>query len=402
MRKPCATAMRMQKHIANDRRMCLVVLLFMMMKRCLSIVLAVLAASFCLPRLEAADDSALETIRRVGQEGQGNADASVAWKDIAAGGPERIQAVFKAMNDTNPLAQNWLRAAVETMAGRALDAGALPADDLAVVVRDTANDAAPRLLAYELLLAHQPALAAEIRPALLHDPAAELRIFAVADLIEQGQAAVEKDDKAAAVAAYRKALSGARDEEQIGVLAKGLRDLGETVNLPEHFGFLMSWHLIAPFSNVDRAGFDSVFPPEEKVDLRASHPGKGAEAKWQPYTSEDEYGMVDFNEPFGMLKEVTGYAYTEFESDTERAAEIRLGCKNGWKVWLNGELLFGRDEYHRGMKLDQYKLPCRLKKGKNTLLVKCCQNEQTEQWTVEWRFQLRVCDATGTAILAQN
>jgi hypothetical protein len=99
-----------------------------------------------------------------------------------------------------------------------------------------------------------------------------------------------------------------------------------------------------------------------------------------------------------MLKEVTGYAYTEFDSAEERDAQIRLGCKNGWKVWLNGELLFARDEYHRGAKLDQYKLPVRLKKGKNAILVKLCQNEQTEQWTVEWQFQLRVCDATGTAI----
>jgi hypothetical protein len=95
-----------------------------------------------------------------------------------------------------------------------------------------------------------------------------------------------------------------------------------------------------------------------------------------------------------------GYAAADFFSESDRPAEIRIGCKNGWKVWLNGELLFARDEYHRGAKLDQYKLPCQLKKGKNTILVKCCQNEQTEQWTVEWEFQLRVCDATGTAILA--
>ena len=112
--------------------------------------------------------------------------------------------------------------------------------------------------------------------------------------------------------------------------------------------------------------------------------------------------MVDFNKPFTMLKEVTGYAYAEFDSAEERDAQVRLGCKNGWKVWVNGELLFARDEYHRGAKLDQYKLPVRLKKGKNTVLVKCCQNEQTETWTVEWQFQLRICDATGTAILAKK
>jgi hypothetical protein len=103
-----------------------------------------------------------------------------------------------------------------------------------------------------------------------------------------------------------------------------------------------------------------------------------------------------------MEKSVTGYAATDFISENDLTAEIRIGCKNGWKVWLNGELLFARDEYHRGAKLDQYKLPCQLKKGRNTLLVKCCQNEQTEQWTVEWEFQLRVCDATGTAIVAKN
>ena len=39
---------------------------------------------------------------------------------------------------------------------------------------------------------------------------------------------------------------------------------------------------------------------------------------------------------------------------------------------------------------------------KNTILVKACQNEQTEEWTVQWEFQLRVCDETGVAILASN
>jgi hypothetical protein len=32
------------------------------------------------------------------------------------------------------------------------------------------------------------------------------------------------------------------------------------------------------------------------------------------------------------------------------------------------------------------------------ILVKCCQNEQTETWTVEWQFQLRISDENGTAI----
>jgi predicted DNA-binding protein (MmcQ/YjbR family) len=184
--------------------------------------------------------------------------------------------------------------------------------------------------------------------------------------------------------------------------AKKLKELGSPVDLATHFGFVRRWKLIAPFTNVERKGFDTVFPPEEKIDLAAAYPGKNGDVKWTDYTSTDEYGQIDFNKPYTLLKEVTGYAYTEFESGEEREAQIRLGCKNGWKVWLNGQLIFARDEYHRGAKLDQYKLPVKLQKGKNKILVKCCQNEQTESWTVEWQFQLRVCDATGTAIVAKN
>ena len=82
--------------------------------------------------------------------------------------------------------------------------------------------------------------------------------------------------------------------------------------------------------------------------------------------------------------------------------ELRLGCKNAYKIWHNGKLVFGRDEYHRGTRIDHYQLKINLTAGRNTLLVKLCQNEQKENWTKEWRFQLRVCDATGTAVLAKN
>ncbi len=164
----------------------------------------------------------------------------------------------------------------------------------------------------------------------------------------------------------------------------------------------MYWNTIASFDNVDRKGFAKVFPPEEAIDLKASYPGKSGEAVWQEYSTPDEYGMVDFNKPYGPLKGVTGYAYTEFISEKDRPAELRLGCKNGWKIWLNGNLIFGRDEYHRGARIDQYKLPVKLKAGKNEILVKACQDEQEQSWTVEWQFQLRVCDSSGTAILSTN
>jgi hypothetical protein len=134
------------------------------------------------------------------------------------------------------------------------------------------------------------------------------------------------------------------------------------------------------------------------LDFTAEYTGKSGKVGWKSLTTTNDYGLVDFNKPFGALKEVTGYAVTEVQSDTARTVELRLGCKNGWKLWLNGELLFGRDEYHRGTEIDHYRLKANLKPGKNVILVKATQNEMKEEWTVEWEFQLRITDDLGTPI----
>lgn len=345
-------------------------------------------------------DPHLATVRAVGREGAGNGPAAAAWQELAKADPAALPDILRGMNDANPLAENWLRAAVTAVADQAIAAKTLPVPALQAFLMDTKNSPGPRVVAFDLLQRANPELADRLTPSLLEDPSAELRRHPVAKLLEAGDDALAQGKKDAAKAAFHQAMTSARDEDQIKDLAKKLKDLGAPVDLPRHFGFLMNWKLLAPFPNVERKGFDTVFPPEQDIDLAAEFEGKaGAKVKWQDFTSQDDYGMIDFNKPFTMLKEVTGYAYTEFNAAEAREAQIRLGCKNGWKVWFNGELIFARDEYHRGAKLDQYKLPVKLNQGKNTILVKCCQNEQTETWTVEWQFQLRVCDATGTAIL---
>ena len=53
---------------------------------------------------------------------------------------------------------------------------------------------------------------------------------------------------------------------------------------------------------------------------------------------------------------------------------------------------------HHGGGLDQYAARATLKKGANVILLKVCQNEQTEMWAQDWRFQLRVCEPIGAAV----
>lgn len=347
----------------------------------------------------------LAQLRQVGPEGAGNPEAAAAWNELTTLGSEVIVPVLGAMEGAGPLARNWMRTAVETVFERELKANSnLPSEAIKAFLLDRNNEPNARRLAFDLYRQIAPDEAAALIPGMIDDPSPGLRRDAVAKLLAEGRAQLEANEKEKSLATLGAALDGARDVDQIDAITKLLREkLGQTVDLPKHFGFLSHWHLIGPFDNTDRAGFERVYSPEKEINLTAEYEGKEANpVTWQEYATPDDYGKVDFNTPYGPLKQVTGYAYTEFNAAEAREAEIRLGCKNAWKVWFNGEFLFGRDEYHRGQRIDQYALPVKLKQGKNTILVKACQNEQEQDWTVQWEFQLRVCDATGTAILASD
>ena len=339
----------------------------------------------------------------VGPEGRGNAEAAAAWKTLAAQSTAAdIPQILAAMDRAGPLAANWIRAAVFAITDRASAAGTpLAPETLVTILKNTAHGPAGRLLAADLLQQTAPAAWEALVPTLLTDPVPALRRQPVAQLTTAATAA--KD-----ITKLRHALEAARDEDQVRAAADELRKLGETVDLPRHFGFLMDWQVIGPFTNQGRSGFETIFPPESALDFgvtyqgKETEPGKDPTVRWQKWTAADEFGIVDLNKPLGMLKEVTGYATTVYQSPDARPAEVRLGCKNAWKLWFNGQYIFGRDEYHRGMKIDQYRFPIQLQSGPNVILVKLCQNEQTETWTTKWDFQLRICDASGTAIIAHD
>ncbi len=368
-------------------------------------LLLLTSTSLCTTALRANVAASLDTIVAVGREGQGNENASAAWKELVAGGPENLLPILKASGKGNVVADNWLRLAATVIADDAT-AGkkSLPLAELEAYLKDTKHTSQSRLLAFDIIQQSDSEKANVIEPTLLNDPSQELRRGAVQRLINAGRKSAEAKEEAAAKETFTKALDAARDEDQVKVIAESLTKLGVEVDLPKHFGFLTNWQVIGPFDNTKREGFDAVYPPEKEIKLDGSYDGKAddkgqpTKVKWQPFESKHEYGKLDLNKPLGMLKNSTAYALATFNTDEARDVELRLGCKNAWKVWVNGEFVFGRDEYHRGQKMDQYKLKAHLKKGANTILVKCCQNEQTEQWTVEWEFQLRVCDPAGTAV----
>lgn len=344
-----------------------------------------------------ADD--IETLKAVGAASKGAAAARAASESLAKGGAENLLPILKAFKGSSPLAANWLRATFEAIADAETKTGAaIPKGDLLAFVKTPSESPVARRLAYEWLLKRSPQLEEQLIPQMLLDPSPDFRRDAVERLLKEAKAA--KGD--AVVELYRKALQGAVHEDHVKKISKALRDAGEEVNIQQHFGFLSAWEIVGPFDNKDKKGYPIAYPPEESLDLNAEYEGQLGEVKWAPISTDDDYGVVDIAKKIENYKGSLMYATTTYTSGKDRGVEFRLGTPNAWKLWVNGELVFEREEYHRSTKMDQYKIPVSLKSGSNTILLKVCQNEQDDSWAQRYQFQLRVCDSTGSAIAPSN
>jgi hypothetical protein len=316
-------------------------------------------------------------------------------------GGDALLPTLAAMDDASPTAANWLRSGVSALAEKETAAGKkLPAEKLEAFVTDRKHEPAARRLAYELLVEADPKAPDRLLPTMLDDPSVELRRDAVAAALTT----VEKLDGKAAKTEYAKLFAAVRDEDQAKNIAAALEKHGGKPDLVGQFGIVTKWVLAGPFDAPKASGFQTPYPPETRLDLAAAYKGKGdAEVKWKPYTVEvdpksydlDQVGEVDLNKAIGKHKDAVAYAYAVVESDKELPVEIRYGCINASKLYLNGKQVFAREEYHHGENFDQYVAKVTLQAGKNRLLLKVCQNDQKESFAQVWQFKLRLCDATG-------
>ncbi|MEX0710882.1 MAG: hypothetical protein WD278_00945 [Pirellulales bacterium] len=370
----------------------------------------------CGPAL-AGDDAAgdlagpLEVLRSVGPMGAGNEAAARAWREVVKADADDLTEVLAALDGAGPLAANWIRSAVDAIAERQVRAGGeLPKDKLEAFIHDTEHSPRGRRMAFEWLTRVDASAPDRLIPGLLNDSSVEFRRDAVARLLAEAESLAGMNDeasKAAAAEVYRKALSGARDVDQVQQIKGELEKLGHNVDLARHFGFLLDWKLIGPFDNADEKGFDVVYPPEEVLDPAAEYEGKPGSngsrvVQWVDHSSKNEFGQVDLNEALGKANGVAAYALAEFDSAEQQEVELRLGSVNAVKLWLNGDLLHQHRVYHSGAQMDQYIAWGLLKPGRNLILLKVCQNEQAEEWAQAWAFQLRICDSAGTAILSRD
>lgn len=342
----------------------------------------------------------LAKIRAVQLKGDGHRDAVAAMKRVAQADAAALPVIIAAMDDSSPLVENWIRAAAEAIAQKQLDKKqSLPLAQLELFLKDTRHSPRGRRLAFELIALEDKTAPERLIPTLLNDPSLELRREAVAKALSDAEKISAKET---AVKMYYNAFSAARDLDQIKAAAAKLKDLGEEPDVATQMGYITSWKLVGPFDNVGDIGWDTVYPPENGVDLTKRYAGQKEEIGWINHITTDPMGVVDLTKALDKHKGAVTYAYAEFLADKAQPADFRLGSINATKLWVNGKELAANHVYHAGMQVDQYIAKGELKAGKNQILIKICQNEQKEMWAQDWKFQLRVCDKIGTAILSTD
>ncbi len=148
-----------------------------------------------------------------------------------------------------------------------------------------------------------------------------------------------------------------------------------------------SWMILGPFDNAGRIGFDTVYIPEDitEIDLDAKYDGLNEKVSWQKCTDDSLNGYIGFGKDVFWC---VAYAFATLTSPDNREAQIRFDSDDQGKVWLNGEEVFTHTKTHSA-EIDRYGIPITLKQGKNSILVKVCQEAGG------WGFYLRITDQNG-------
>ena len=333
------------------------------------------------PPIPAADLAPpLKVINSIGKEGAGNAEASKAWAELVKAGPEALFPILNAIADDKPTSVNWLRTAVDAIAEKqAGTGGKFDADKLVSFVKDTRASPTARAVAFDLLQAQTPESAGSLLMHFLNDPSLELRRKAI--------------DKQLALTPLEprtlgKLFDAARDKDQVEAIAKSLEKLNAPVNITKHYGYITQWNLSGDFDNKDGLGFQKVYPPETVAERNG----------WKTAQSSATYGFLDLNAAVGKKMNAVAYAAAILVADAETPAQIRVASQNAIKIYFNGGEVFAREEYHHGTAMDQHVAKVTLAKGKNTILLKVCQNDMPYDWAQVWGFAARVCDATGGSL----
>ena len=150
-----------------------------------------------------------------------------------------------------------------------------------------------------------------------------------------------------------------------------------------------SWIVLGPFDNIDKIGFDTAYIPEDAthIDTTVKYETIDDKVGWQKCSDDKLDGNIRFGKDVDWR---VAYAWATITSPDEREVQFRFDSDDQGKVWLNGVEVYAHTETHKAI-MDRYIFPVTLKTGKNSILVKVCEEKEG------WGFYLRITDKNGQA-----
>ncbi len=141
------------------------------------------------------------------------------------------------------------------------------------------------------------------------------------------------------------------------------------------------WYYAGPFDNTNKTGFDFAYPPEKKIDLKATYSGKrGMKVTWKEIKGFRPGQVFDLQPLFPNIRnDAIVYLYHAFESPKAFKWPLSFGSDDTLSVIMNGKRIF-HEPYVRPAAPDQDRIEVDVKEGVNHLLVKI--GQEAGEWKV--------------------
>ena len=176
-------------------------------------------------------------------------------------------------------------------------------------------------------------------------------------------------------------------------LAEVYRDHGMLEKADAHIqktGFITedAWRVLGPFDNAGGIGYNTSYIPEDitEIDLTTKYNGLNGLVSWKQFSDNELDGYIRLGEE--NVDWQIFYTFATVISPDEREVQFRFDSDDQGKVWLNGEEVFSHTKTFMAI-IDTYTIPVILKPGKNSILVKVCNEEGA------CAFYMRITDQNG-------
>ena len=155
-----------------------------------------------------------------------------------------------------------------------------------------------------------------------------------------------------------------------GDAQKDLKEALSAVCAP--YGYITKWRYSNVYTAKDEKGADAC-PAAHKTFFLPEKPDYNY-SKWPKFVPAKDAKapeIVTLHKCLGGVQR-TAYIVAYIHADADKEAILEMGSDDMLKAWLNGEMIVDSPKYQALVRAS-YKIPVKLKKGKNTLLMKVSQ-----------------------------